>query len=487
MSLSNSAFSGNSLFPPGSLIFLAEIEEKLIITGSSPDPIKSDCDPIFLENFTSLSDISTIRTVIEKASEPGSTSTGFIPCFSESGIHTGPTERDEFSGESLHPDIHTGFVQITVSRLSDKSLVLLVGMVQETPIPEICERDTNKMELMNSALLQTPDMISIHDDGFAFLSVTLSSLSAIGLSPDHLIGTGLIDYIYPEDKARVKAACEPLFAISGTELIRYRFRNGQGWYIWVESYFRTITSGDGIITLLASTRDVDHILRSYQSVRLANEKLDHLLRNTRHDILNQVTGMLGYLELLTEMVEGHVAEFIKKEQIIGERIKELSDMTRDYQGFGINPIGFIELGPVIHKVLTKPDFRDKISAEWSKASFTGVQIYADRMLDFVFVTLIQNSIQYGAADVQVRISNTIRDTDLIIIYEDNGPGIPTEQKEMIFARTYPGRKSYGLFFVTEILGITGISIRETGTPALGARFEIVVHKDGYRFESDTPS
>jgi hypothetical protein len=38
-----------------------------------------------------------------------------------------------------------------------------------------------------------------------------------------------------------------------------------------------------------------------------------------------------------------------------------------------------------------------------------------------------------------------------------------------------------MFVSREILSITGISIRETGTPGKGARFEIRVPKGAYRF------
>ena len=45
-----------------------------------------------------------------------------------------------------------------------------------------------------------------------------------------------------------------------------------------------------------------------------------------------------------------------------------------------------------------------------------------------------------------------------------------------------GRNSgLGLFLIREILSITGISIRETGDPAQGARFELTVPEGQYRF------
>jgi signal transduction histidine kinase len=65
--------------------------------------------------------------------------------------------------------------------------------------------------------------------------------------------------------------------------------------------------------------------------------------------------------------------------------------------------------------------------------------------------------------------------------EDNGVGIPEKDKEKIFEQGYGKHTGLGLFLAKEILAITGISIRETGTPGTGARFEILVPKDTCRF------
>ena len=55
-------------------------------------------------------------------------------------------------------------------------------------------------------------------------------------------------------------------------------------------------------------------------------------------------------------------------------------------------------------------------------------------------------------------------------------------KERIFSRDEGIHPSVrGLFFVREILDLTGITIRETGEPGNGARFEIAVPKGMYRF------
>ena len=69
----------------------------------------------------------------------------------------------------------------------------------------------------------------------------------------------------------------------------------------------------------------------------------------------------------------------------------------------------------------------------------------------------------------------------VITFADNGLGIPLDEKQKIFEKGYGQQKDSGLFLAQEILAITGITLRETGEPGKGARFEMVVPKKGYRF------
>jgi signal transduction histidine kinase len=64
--------------------------------------------------------------------------------------------------------------------------------------------------------------------------------------------------------------------------------------------------------------------------------------------------------------------------------------------------------------------------------------------------------------------------------EDNGIGIPPGEKEKIFEKGIGKNTGLGLFLAKEILSITGITIRENGTPGKGAMFEITVPKGMYR-------
>jgi signal transduction histidine kinase len=70
----------------------------------------------------------------------------------------------------------------------------------------------------------------------------------------------------------------------------------------------------------------------------------------------------------------------------------------------------------------------------------------------------------------------------IMVVEDDGVGIPVGKKEAIFRAGYGKHTGLGLFLIREILGITGMSISETGEPGKGARFEIRIPPGGFRMK-----
>jgi len=70
---------------------------------------------------------------------------------------------------------------------------------------------------------------------------------------------------------------------------------------------------------------------------------------------------------------------------------------------------------------------------------------------------------------------------IIVTYRDNGVGIAVEDKQKLFRKGFGKHTGLGLFLSREILSITGISIKESGTPGTGVRFEIRVPNAAYRF------
>jgi PAS domain S-box-containing protein len=218
--------------------------------------------------------------------------------------------------------------------------------------------------------------------------------------------------------------------------------------------------------------------RFESAIQLANRKLNTLSSITRHDILNQITAIVMYVSLSEEIVtDPQIREHLKKIEQITHLIQRQIRFTRDYQNIGSNAPSWQEVSIVVGEALKDVSYGDlHVEQDLDK-----LEIYADLLLSKVFSNLFDNSIRHGDHVSLIRVSYRHADEDLVLVYEDNGTGIPEDAKEKIFRREYYRNTGYGLFLSQEILSITGSTIKETGIPGKGARFEIRIPKGMFRF------
>lgn len=110
-----------------------------------------------------------------------------------------------------------------------------------------------------------------------------------------------------------------------------------------------------------------------------------------------------------------------------------------------------------------------------------LEIFADPLLEKVFQRLFENSVRHGDHVTLIRAWYTVTPGGATIFFEDDGVGIQPGRKEQIFLPgDGPHASTRSIVFVREIFDITGITIKETGEPGNGARFEMTVPMGMYR-------
>ena len=199
---------------------------------------------------------------------------------------------------------------------------------------------------------------------------------------------------------------------------------------------------------------------------------------TRHDIRNQLLTLKGYLQLSKDALNDPSAlpGYIEKEEQIAETIGRQIEFTKEYEDLGMKTPVWQRLPVVVRSAASKMA-ASTISVEVPDGL---PEVYADPLLVKVFYNLFENSRQHGGAVTRIIISHRVTGAGLVITVTDNGSGLSIEDRKHLFERGFGKNTGLGLFLSREILGITGISISEKGTPGMGARFEIVVPEDGYR-------
>lgn len=233
--------------------------------------------------------------------------------------------------------------------------------------------------------------------------------------------------------------------------------------------------------ILVIERDITERKNAEHALQQVTKKLSLLNNVTFNDIQNAVFSLSGFLSL-EKIQEGYETskKYVDKEEESVRKIMTALTFAKSYQDLGVNPPRWQNINHSFIYAISHLDF----SSVHRTVNLDNIEIFADSLLERVFFTLAEHVLQNAKTLTELTVSYQLIGDDLIIIFEDNGNGIPDAMKEKIFERGYEKQKGMELFLVREILGITGISIRETGTFGKGTRFEILVPRGAYRFPND---
>ena len=215
-------------------------------------------------------------------------------------------------------------------------------------------------------------------------------------------------------------------------------------------------------------------------IQLANRKLTTLSSITNHDILNQITAIIMYLSLADEEVtDPTTREHLQKIEQVIQLIQKQIRFARDYQSIGSRSPQWLSVSGTVKNAITDLD----LGCITVEEELKDLEIFADFLLEKVFYNLVENSLRHGEKVTHIRFFFKESPDGIIIYCEDDGVGVPNNVKERIFKREYYRNTGYGLFLAREILSISGLTIKETGEPGKGARFEILAPPGSFRFST----
>ncbi|WFN33781.1 PAS domain S-box protein [Methanogenium sp. S4BF] len=312
---------------------------------------------------------------------------------------------------------------------------------------------------------------------FTYVSPAINRLvGGAGYCPSELIGRNFIEFIHPEDRHRLEGHFHE--RLSGiTKKSTFRLLTDAGSVRWVLESSRPLRENGVVVGIQGVFLDITDLKMMDAALKKANKKLNILSSITRHDILNQITSMNLYLEL----IEGDAAdseklrEFFEAAEGIMANLERIITFTRDYEDLGVNEPEWQDIGAVISR--EAESFAGVITVN---NGVRDLAVYADRMLGKVFANLIGNSVMHGGTVHGVTVSFEGRGNGGCIIVADDGVGVPGDMKERIFLKGVGKNTGFGLFLSREILDLTGMLIRECGVPGSGACFEILVPEGKFR-------
>ncbi len=345
-------------------------------------------------------------------------------------------------------------------------------------------------EAFNRGLVTNlPDYIMVYNQDGIILYVNPSGVIGMRAEYSDLVGKSMYQFIIPGQREIVENQMRRRLAnerVSPYEIRILRY-DGSLLDVMVQATMIPYEGSDAVLVVLTditSRKAVEEELEKYthilqmtvDALATANKKLNLLSDVTRHDILNQIHIIFGYLDILKD------ANLSEHQKHVFDRIEEAVSIihrqiqfTRSYQDLGVNSPEWQNLNDIIGN-LSHP-LVSVIS------NISNVMILADPLLPKVFENLLDNSVRHGGEITRVEISVEEDSDNISMIWSDNGKGIASSDKAKIFEKGYGSNTGFGLFLIQEILSLTGISIHETGVEGIGARFVLGIPKGSFRITS----
>ena len=231
---------------------------------------------------------------------------------------------------------------------------------------------------------------------------------------------------------------------------------------WEDNYLNTQPASD------------EEVLHSASRSRNQHEILSAL---TRHDLLNTMSTLYGYLDLLKGFSTGEEMNVVisRIESVIGSLNRQVSSSTEHL--IGGSAYTWINLGELID-IAAESLAPSGIQVQHDLSS---LEVYGDSLLEKVIFNLIENSIRHGGDITRINFGLTLTGETLTWYIQDDGTGVADEEKEEIFRTSETNNKRKGLFLVDQVLSACRMKICECGIYGQGARFEVLVPPGLYKF------
>lgn len=304
-----------------------------------------------------------------------------------------------------------------------------------------------------------------------------ASSTQLGYTPSQLASMEIFSLVLPEKRGQFRKVLLRAADTGTQEKIETILCSAQGRMIPAELSIRFVTFDQQTYGVIVA-RDISERIRYERALVATQKKLNLINSLTRNDIKSQVFIIRAYLDVLRQLAK-HPEEITILEKLASTTgdIQNHIELAENYQKLGVHNPKWQNFSAVLLYAISHlpPIPVTRIT------SFDRLEVLTDPLLEKGLTHLMEFMYTHGGMTVPVEISHADGENGLSITLKKAGAGISPEQKESLFVWAPAKTSGPNLFFIREILDMTGISIAETGDPDTLC-FVIRVPLGGYRFQ-----
>jgi PAS domain S-box-containing protein len=379
-----------------------------------------------------------------------------------------------------------------------------------------------EMELRYQRLIEhVPAIVyteSAADDTAAVIYVSPQIREILGIDPEDWIGSsaGWLSRVHEEDRARVEDANARSGATGETFAAEYRMRSADGSVVWFHDESALVRDENGRplfwqgVMLDVSERrravDLEAELITERAESEALREMDELkntfLQAVSHDLRTPLAAILGLavtleredVELSEEEARDLAARIAANARKLDRILTDLLDLDRIGRGIVQPSTTETDVGALVQRIVGESEIaRQRDLAVDAASAIADVdQAKVERIVE----NLLANTGRHTPSHAGVWVCVREQDDGVIIIVEDDGPGVPPELRQSIFepfnrgdARSDRGAGvGIGLALVDRFAALHGGRAWVQERPGGGASFRVWLprHPTAHGAESAPP-
>ncbi|MFB3739257.1 MAG: PAS domain-containing protein, partial [Candidatus Velamenicoccus archaeovorus] len=285
------------------------------------------------------------------------------------------------------------------------------------------------------------------DDGdWLYISPQLENV--LGYTPEEWLAHPhpMASFTHPDDLAAARAAEEESLRTGRPMRAEYRMRAKDGRWVWILDEATAVRDEAGTPFVLQGVMyDVTERKRSEQELADALERLRQmdalkatLLHTLSHDLKGPLTAILGAASTL-ERLDRELPESERRAMLqslasrttaINTLLTDLLDLDRLDQGI-VEPRRFpVDLAELAREMIRTNDLLvgREVTVQADRLVVAVDRPKVERMLE----NLLTNAARHTAATTRVWVRVERVDRGALLVVEDDGPGVPDQEKERIF-------------------------------------------------------
>ena len=241
----------------------------------------------------------------------------------------------------------------------------------------------------------------------------------------------------------------------------------------VSGVFRPVTEDGEVTSLVVSARDITERKEREKTIRERNETLEDVASFLSHDMRTPLTTARGRMEMAAETDdEEHFEKAFAALDRLEEMLTDMTDVLRT--GDVVGETEEVELEESVEEVTETVQAPESISFDVTDSPTV---VCDEEALRRLLENLVSNSVEHDGEGVEILVG----ETEDGFYYEDDGSGIPENNREDVFKPGYTTKKGsegtgMGLASVRQIVVAHGWEIDVHDAEELeGVRFEIRTH------------